>query len=127
MTHPLLDLLANRPQLLADHAQAYGELMASEVGAASSAFARRTVLAGVAVILLAVAAVLVGVAVMLRAVMPVNMMGAPWALAAVPLVPLAGGVVCLVAARLGSLRNPFERIWWQLKADVAMLREATQS
>ena len=127
MTHPLLDLIANRPQLLADHAQAYGELMASEMGAASSALARRAALGLGAAILLAVGAVLAGIAVMLWAVVPVNAMVAPWALLVVPLLPLIGGVVCLIAARLGAMRNPFDKIWWQVKADVAMLREATPS
>jgi len=127
MTHPLLDLIANRPQLLADHAQAYGELMASEVGAVSNALARRLVLTVVGVILFAAAVGLGGVAVMLRAAIPVNVMPAPWLLLVVPLAPLAAGAVCLVMARLGVLRNPFDKIWWQLKADVAMFREATHT
>lgn len=127
MTHPLLDLIANRPQLLADHAQAYGELMASEVGAVSSAIARRAVLTIVGLVLLAVAIGLGGVALMLRAAMPVTNMTAPWVLLVVPLAPLAAGAVCLVTARLGTMRNPFDKIWWQLKADVAMFRDATHS
>jgi hypothetical protein len=127
MTHPLLDLIANRPQLLADHAQAYGELMASEVGAASNAIARRAVLTMAGAVLLAIAVGLGGVAVMLRAALPVNDMAAPWVLLVVPLVPLAAGAVCLVTARLGTLRNPFDKIWWQVKADVAMFRDATHS
>jgi hypothetical protein len=127
MTHPLLDLIANRPQLLADHAQAYGELMASEVGAASNAIARRAVLTMAGVASLAIALGLGGVAVMLRAALPVTDMAAPWVLLVVPLVPLAAGAVCLVTARLGTLRNPFDKIWWQVKADVAMFRDATHS
>lgn len=127
MTHPLLDLIANRPQLLADHAQAYGELMAAEVGAVSNAIARRAVLTLVGAVLLAIAVGLGGVAVMLWAALPVNSMVAPWVLIVVPLTPLAAGAVCLVMARLGTLRNPFDKIWWQLKADVAMFRDATHS
>lgn len=125
MSHPLLDLIANRPQLLADHAQAYGDLMVSEVEAVSNALARRAVLAVAGVVLIAVAISLGGVAIMLAAALPVNAMAAPWVLLIVPLLPLAGGGVCLVAARRGTLCNPFDRIWFQLKADIAMFREAT--
>lgn len=127
MTHPLLDLIANRPQLLADHAQAYGELMASEVGAVSNALVRRAVLGVLGALLLAVALVLGGVALMLQAALPAGAMGAPWVLLVVPLVPLAAGAVCLVVARMGALRNPFDKIWWQVKADIALFREATHS
>ena len=31
MIHPLLQLIATQPQLLADHAEAYGEMLAVEV------------------------------------------------------------------------------------------------
>lgn len=127
MTHPLLDLIANRPQLLADHAQAYGELVAAEVGEASNALARRVILALAGVILFALAIGLGGVAVMLRAVVPGDAMVAPWVLVVVPLLPVVAGFACLVAARLRILRNPLDKVWWQLKADVAMFREATQS
>ncbi len=127
MTHSLLDLIANRPQLLAAHAQAYGDLVAAEVGAASNALARRAVLGISGVIMLVVAIVLGGVGLMLRAVIPVNVMAAPWVLVVVPLVPVVAGIACLVAARLWILRNPFDKVWWQLKADVAMFREATRS
>lgn len=127
MTHPLLDLIANRPQLLADHAQAYGELMASEVGAASSDLARRAALGLLGVALFAVAVALGGVAVMLRAVVPLDVMVAPWVLVVTPLAPLAIAIACLVGALLGAVRNPFHKIWWQVKADVAMFQEATHS
>jgi len=127
MTHPLFDLIANRPQLLADHAQAYGELVFSEVGTVSNALARRAILAVVGGILITVAVTLVGFAVMLQAAVPVRVMPAPWVLVVVPLTPVVAGFACLVASRLVTLRNPFDKVWWQLKADVAMFREATHS
>lgn len=127
MSHPLLDLISNRPQLLVDHAQAYADLVAAEVGSASSALMRRAVLGVAGVICLALAAVLGGVALLLRGTVPLAGMPAPWLLVAVPLVPFAAGAACLVAARLRPLARPFGKVWWQLKADFTMLREAAKS
>ena len=45
MLHPLLRLLATRPHWLAEHAEAYAELVAAEAGAAALAV-RRSVLLG---------------------------------------------------------------------------------
>ena len=127
MNHPLLDLISNRPQLLVDHAQAYAELVAAEVGSASNALMRRAVLGAAGLGCLALAAVFAGVALMLRGVVPLAGMPAPWLLFAVPVVPFAAGAACLVAARMRPLASPFGKVWWQLKADFMMLREAAQS
>jgi hypothetical protein len=39
--HPLLHLIATRPQLLADHAEAYAELVAVEIDCMSATWTRR--------------------------------------------------------------------------------------
>lgn len=74
MLHPLLHLIASRPQLLADHAAAYAELVAAEFGAETSALKRQALLGALGIGGLGVAAVLAGVAVMLWAVLPAAQM-----------------------------------------------------
>ena len=63
--HPLLALLATRPQLLVDHAQAYAELFNEEFALARAAWRRQVLLFAVALCCLGVAAVLAGVATLL--------------------------------------------------------------
>ena len=58
MLHPLLHLVATQPQLLADHAEAYAELVAEELGDFSVTWKRRALLNAVALCFGGVAAVL---------------------------------------------------------------------
>lgn len=127
MIHPLFLLMATRPQLLADHAEAYAELVAAEVAHVSAAWKRRALLYAVALVCLAVAAVLAGVALMLWAVIPVASMQAPWALLVAPILPIASAVWCLLAARSPGNASAFDNIRQQIQADLAMLREASTS
>ncbi len=124
MLHPLLHLVATQPQLLAEHAEAYAEMVAAQVGAASAAWKRRAALSAVALCCVGVAAVLAGVALMLWAVSPPGTIHAPWALLAGPLLPAGVAVVCLLAARGGGAAGGFSALREQLKADIVMLREA---
>lgn len=127
MIHPLFLLIATRPQLLADHAEAYAELVATEVGHVSAAWKRRALLYAVALGCLVVAAVLAGVALMLWAVIPVASMQAPWVLIVAPLLPVAVAGGCLLAARSPGDSSGFDSIRQQMKADLAMLREVGTS
>jgi len=127
MIHPLFLMIATRPQLLADHAEAYAELIATEVGHVSSTWRRRSLLYTVGLGCLAVGVVLAGVALMLWAVTPAASMHAPWALIAAPLLPLALALWCLLVARSPAKASGFAAILQQMKADLAMLREASNS
>ena len=126
MLHPLLHLVATQPQLLAEHAEAYAEMVAAEVGTVSAAWKRRAVLNAVALCCLGVAAVLAGVALMLWAVIPPTDIHAPWALLAGPLVPAAAALACLLTVRLRNAGNSasFDALRAQVRADIVMLREA---
>lgn len=124
MLHPLLHLVATQPQLLAEHAEAYAEMVAAQVGAVSVAWKRRAVLNAVALCSLGVAAVLAGVALMLWAVIPPVDIHAPWALVAGPLLPALAAVACLVAARGRDEGSAFGALREQIHADIVMLREA---
>lgn len=122
--HPLLTLLATQPQLLADHAEAYAELLATEIEQVSTDWKRQALLTAAALCSLVVAALLAGVALLLWAVVAHDQMPAPWLLIAVPLVPVAVALWCRIAARTAVDRKAFSTVKQQLQADVAMLREA---
>ncbi len=121
--HPLFNLIATRPHMLAEHAEAYAELVSAELGTASASWKRGAILNVAALSCLVLAVSLAGVALMFWAVIPLPQMQAPWALIAVPLAPLVIAAGCLLAARTPLERNPFDTLRKQVKADIAMLRE----
>jgi hypothetical protein len=124
--HPLLRLVATQPQLLADHAEAYADLLGEEFGAATARWKRQAVLAAVGLCLIGVSAVLGGVALMFWAVMRPEDIQAPWALVVAPLLPLLVAIACFVAAKRTSvLSGPFDNLRQQMRSDVAMLREVS--
>ena len=123
----LLYLIATRPQLLIDHAEAYAGLASAEVSNASSIWKRRARLGIMAICSFTVAAVLVGVAAMIWAVLPAAANQTPWALIVTPILPIGPGTWCLIAIRERPEEIAFDALRRQLKADMAMLREATIS
>ena len=123
--HPLLHLLATKPHLLGEHAQAYAELVTAEVTTASSAWKRKAALGAGALCCAGVAAVLAGVSVLLWAVVPAAQMHSPWALWVVPAVPVLLAGACVLAARGDPSISSFSALREQMKADMAMLREVT--
>ena len=127
MVHPLLHLIATQPQLIADHAEAYADLLGEELGTASAVWKRRVALNALALCSVGVAAVLAGVALMLWAVIPPSDIHAPWALIVAPLVPLLAAIACVMAARAEVRTGNFDTVRMQVKADVAMLREVSAS
>lgn len=122
--HPLLTLLATRPQLLVDHAQAYASLFHEEFGQSFTAWRRWAMLHAVGLCCLSVAVVLGGVAVMLWAVTPPLMIHATWILWAMPLLPLIVAIICIWTASRQNPTDAFGSLGRQLGADMAMLRAA---
>jgi uncharacterized membrane protein YqjE len=122
--HPLLHVIATRPQLLAEHAQAYAELVAAELPRATAAWKRQALLNGLALLSLLASLLLGGVALMLWAALPAAAMPAAWLLIAVPLLPALAGIACLIAARSGTEANLLGDLRQQLGADAKMLHEA---
>jgi ABC-type Co2+ transport system permease subunit len=120
--HPLLHLVANQPQLLADHAQAYAELAAVQVARLSADWKRRVLLAMGTLCGLVVASVLAGVALMLWSVMPA--VQPSWILIATPVVPAVLAACCLVALRRQYPDAAAHNLWQQVKADMRVLRAA---
>jgi uncharacterized membrane protein YqjE len=125
MIHPLLTLIAMKPQLLGDHVEAYAELVGAEVGKTSKLWTMRAVYGIAAAFLLATFVTFTGVAVMLWAVVPTDSMNIPWLLVVVPLVPLVGGIFCIVRAKAHPAQSAFQTVKDQLSADLQMLREVS--
>jgi len=92
MIHPLLHLIATKPQLLGDHVEAYAELVGAEVGKTSKMWISRVVFYAIALFLLSAGLIFAGVALMLWAVVPPDNMNSPWLLIVVPLVLFVGSV-----------------------------------
>ena len=125
--YPLLYLVATRPQLLVDHAEAYVDLVAAEVSNASVIWKRRVTLNVMGMCSFVVAVVLAGVALMMWATIPIVGNQAVWVLVITPLLPMGLGTCCLIAARTQSEEGAFDTLRRQFKADMAILREATGS
>lgn len=124
MLPPWLTLVTGQRQLLAEHAEAYAELVQAEAAALGTAWRRQAVLGALALSSAAVAVVLGGVALMLWAVIPPATGQTPWLLVAVPLLPLALAGVCALLAQQPAAAAPFGSLREQLRADWSLLREA---
>ena len=127
MLHPLFHLIATQPQLLGDHAQAYGELISAELATQAAALKRRTLFYALALCFLGVAIVLAGVALMLWATLVPVPAPAPttvWVLALVPAVPAALALACYLLARtrVDADDPAFAELRRQVQADMALLR-----
>ena len=120
MLHPIVALLARHPAWLAEHAQAYGELLAEAVARQSDAVTRRTLWWAGACGAACVAAALAGVAVMLWALTPALSVAATWALWGVPAVALAVVLLCAWAAHRTARPNAFDELRAQIAADAAL-------
>jgi hypothetical protein len=127
MLQALLHLLSNEPQLLAAHAQAYGELAATEVDALATRWRRRVLWLLLALALVNVALTLAGMALLLWAATPPGQIGPAWLLWVVPLLPALAAAGCAVAAQ-GSQEarsgGAFRDLREQLQADWILLRDA---
>jgi uncharacterized membrane protein YqjE len=121
MIHPLFRLLVSEPQMLADHVEAYAELVTEEVGAVAARMKRRLVMQVVSLAGIVLAVFFGLIALMLWAAVPE--LRAPWVLVAVPVVLLVVGIACHVGAKKPAEEtHGMKVIREQLAADAAMLR-----
>lgn len=124
MLHPIFRLVATQPQLLGQHAQAYGELVGTEISAQAGVWSRRVLLIALTLCLLGVTMVLAGVALMLWATSVPEPRSA-WVLLVVPCVPAVGAIACYLLARQRGAADAdaFAELRRQMQADLALLRE----
>lgn len=120
--HPLLRLAASRPQLLAEHAAAYADLMAEEFSRSAGEWKQRLAMQLIALVGLSVAAVLVGVAVMLWAALPGGSLSTPWVLVAAPVLPALLAAWALQRCSAAGPLESFALLRRQLASDALLLR-----
>ena len=130
MLNPWFELLTTRPQLLAEHASAWADLLAAEGGAAIAGLRRRLWLQLGAALAAAVGMMLAAVALMLWAVTPAAQLQQPLAasvLVGVPLLVLLVAAVCSISAQRGSdggAQARWARLARQWQADMVLLQPA---
>ncbi len=124
MIHPLIRLAARRPELLAEHGEAYVALIGKEISQWKASLVRRAVMGVVAGVGALVSLIFIGVAVMLWGVTPDAEMRSAWALLAPPVVMLVVTAVSAYIAVKGITQpSVYDDIKAQVRADLAMLRE----
>ena len=124
MIHPLIRLAFSRPELLAEHGEAYVALVGKEISQWKASLVRRAVMGVVAGVGALVSLIFVGVALMLWGVTPDAEMRSVWALLAPPVVMLlVTAVAAYIAVKGISQPSVVEDIKSQVRADIAMLRE----
>jgi hypothetical protein len=127
MIHPLFRLLVSEPQMLAEHVEAYAELVTEEAGAVAKRIKRKMMLHAVSLLAAFLTLILASMGVMLWAAVPAESMRAPWALLLVPAATalIAVGAHMAAASHAGEERG-LKAIREQFAADAAMLRSVTQ-
>lgn len=127
MVHPVIQLLASRPDLLAEHAAGYGALISAQANEAAREARRLAVLLAIAAVAALVGLVLTGVAAMLAGAIPPAEMPRAWLLWAVPGAAWLLALICWLASRRHSPAWSLASIREQAAADVALLRETARS
>lgn len=124
MFHPLIKMLASKPELLAEHVGAYAELAAAEASQAVDQMRNKALVAAAAGVLALTGLLLTGVALLLYGALPMDAMPAPWLLAVVPAVPLAAALGCGLWLRSRPARVSFALLREQMAQDGALVQEA---
>lgn len=124
MFHPLIRMMATRPELLAAHLSAYAQLIGVQADEARMVLRTRALLlAGLASGLL-LGLALAGTAGLVVAAVRWDGMPAPWLLIAIPALPLGLAAVCGWALSRQPEAWSTRLLREQMAADAALLREA---
>jgi hypothetical protein len=121
--HPLLHILVSQPDLLAEHAHAYVELVGTEIAEMSAASKRKALWGAAVLCCLGATVVLAGVALMLWFSLPASSVQVPWVLIVTPLFPAAVAVGCFLALQAKGQIPAFDKVRKQINADMLLLRE----
>jgi hypothetical protein len=127
MLTQLFRLATREPEVLAEHVEAYSELVAEELHTAATRWKRHLVLKVVGYAAFLLAGLLLTISLLLWAVVPVTAMNEPWVLLVVPLVPAIVGLWASRSARKAMGTETFATLRYQWAADRGLLRELTES
>lgn len=123
--HPLIHVVARRPQLLAEHAKAYGDLVLEEGRRALSSLVLHAVLYAAAGVLGLLGVIFAGVALLLYAAITGEFRYG-WILVGLPSASLLLAFACVVVARILPVELKLDVIGKQVKRDIDMIHEANQ-
>jgi hypothetical protein len=124
MVHPMLKMLATRPELMAEHFGAYAELAAAEASEAAALWRGRLLWAVATGAFVLLALMFGGVSLLLLGALPREAMPAPWLLVLVPLLALALAGACWITLRSRPVAAPFAQLRQQVEVDAALMAEA---
>ena len=124
MIHPLIGLVATRPELLSEHLGAYAQLATAESIEALAQLRRRSLWAVALFASLVLGLGLGGGALMLVAVVPLAEMPVPALLAAVAVTPWLAAGLCLFMMQGQPPSRLFPLLRQQLQLDGVVLQEA---
>lgn len=124
MIHPLIGLVATRPELLSEHLGAYAQLATAESLAALAQLRRRSLWTAALFASLVLGLGLGGGALMLVAVVPLAEMPMPALLAGVAVTPWLAAGLCIVMLQGQPPSRLFPLLRQQLQLDGAVLQEA---
>jgi hypothetical protein len=123
--HPIVHVVARRPQLLAEHAKAYGDLLLEEGRRTLSSLVVHVVLYAAGGVLGGLGLVFGSVALLLYATIPGELRNG-WLLVALPLAMLLAGGLCVIVARALPVNITLEVVGQQVRADIDMIHEMGQ-
>jgi uncharacterized membrane protein YqjE len=126
MIHPLFRLIASEPQMIADHVEAYVDLVGEEMGNVTAKWKLQAISFALIGVLALLFLTFAGVALMLWAAAPPDGLRAPWALIVVPLVPALAAAGLWFTAKSADKGQGFPAIKAQFAADAAMLRSVSE-
>ena len=123
--HPIVHVAAHRPQLIAEHAKAYGDLLLEEGRRTLSSLVLHAALYAAAGVLGLLGVVFGGVALLLYAAVPGELRNG-WLLVALPCASMLIAGACVIVARALPVNVTLDVVGRQVKADIDMIHEAGQ-
>jgi hypothetical protein len=127
MIHPLLKMLATRPELMADHLGAYAELAAAEAGEAAAAWRLRLLLGIATGAFVLLGLIFGGTSLLLLGALARDSMPSPWLLALVPALAWLLALACWITLKSRPAETPFLQLRQQVAVDAALMREAGEA
>jgi hypothetical protein len=127
MFHPLIKMLATRPEMLAEHVGAYAELAAAETAYAVEQMRTKALVGAGSALLGLIGLIFAGVALLLCGALPVDDMPAAWLLVVVPALPLLGAIGGALWLKSRPPTPSFSRLREQMERDNGLMQEARAS
>jgi hypothetical protein len=124
MIHPALLILAKNPEILADHAEAYTDLIGESLKSTMITWRRRAACQFAAALFMMLSLIFTGIAAMLWGGGTGVNYQAPWLLVVVPILPLLLALALWqCSSKIANGPDALEVLKSQVRADLAVLRQ----